>query len=226
MAPALLKKDVPALCIECHDVESERARTAHGGYAIAESRCTGCHEPHASAGKKLVADRAHPPFGDRDCSTCHLPPGEKRAKARTKKNLLAECDGCHDFAKRAASVKVPHAPVREGRCFECHTPHASSREHLLVGSGGALCWRCHEKAQKAMDRPFVHTAVRRGECAKCHAIHGGSEKKLLSTAGADLCTNGHDPNEAAAKAKHAKVPPGTLCTSCHDPHAGPAKLRK
>src|SRR6266498_1182603 len=89
MAPALLKKDVPALCIECHDVESERARTAHGGYAIAESRCTGCHDPHASAGKKLVADRAHPPFGDRDCSTCHLPPGEKRAKARTKTNLVA-----------------------------------------------------------------------------------------------------------------------------------------
>src|SRR6266511_3818674 len=201
MAPALLKKDVPALCIECHDVESERARTAHGGYAIAESRCTGCHDPHASAGKKLVADRAHPPFGDRDCSTCHLPPGEKRAKARTKKNLLAECDGCHDFAKRAASVKVPHAPVREGRCFECHTPHASSREHLLVGSGGALCWRCHEKAQKAMDRPFVHAVPA-------------------------LCTNCHDAADAAMKAKHAKVPPGTLCTSCHDPHAGPAKLRK
>src|SRR6266511_845648 len=130
MAPALLKKDVPALCIECHDVESERARTAHGGYAIAESRCTGCHDPHASAGKKLVADRAHPPFGDRDCSTCHLPPGEKRAKARTKKNLLAECDAAR-FAKS-------WQPSHSARRFFFVRALARTKQNLL-----AECDGCH-----------------------------------------------------------------------------------
>jgi predicted CXXCH cytochrome family protein len=171
MAPALLKKDQPELCLECHEADGEKVRKVHGGYAVAEARCTGCHDPHASPSKKLIAENAHPPFGDRDCSTCHLPPGEKRGTARLKKDILVECDNCHDFAKRAAAVKVAHRPVKEGRCFECHTPHASAREHLLVESGGSLCWGCHEKTQKVLEQPFVHAPVKRGECTRQKACH-------------------------------------------------------
>ncbi len=186
---------------------------------MAEARCTGLSRSARLPAKKLVAEKAHPPFGDRDCSTCHLPPDEKRALARLKKDLLTECDSCHDFAKRAAAVKVPHAPVKAGRCFECHTPHASSRDHLLVEGGGSLCWGCHAKTQKVLEQPFVHSPVKLGECTKCHEIHGGALKKLLVRAGADLCFGCHAPQKALLASSWVHQPFGDGdCASCHDPH--------
>jgi predicted CXXCH cytochrome family protein len=222
MAEALLVRDQPALCAGCHEVEGEAVLEAHAGFPVAEARCTGCHDPHVSRNPKLVADVGHPPFGDRDCSTCHERPGAGTAAAPLKRDLLARCDDCHDFAARAKAVKVAHAPVKAGRCFECHTPHASPREHLLLKAQPELCYGCHEKARAAFAQPHVHTAVRRGQCAGCHAIHGGKEKKLLARTGAELCFECHAGEKKLLEERWVHEPfRSGDCESCHDPHASP-----
>ena len=130
-AEALLRRDQPELCGECHDVAGDDLRKAHAGYSVGAARCTGCHDPHVSPGPKLVAASQHPPFADRDCATCHLAP-DGRGEPRLKRDVLAECNNCHDLGKTRA---------QDVRCFDCHTPHASSRPHLLLGPARGACER-------------------------------------------------------------------------------------
>jgi hypothetical protein len=37
-------------------------------------RCTGCHDPHASAGAGLLREVEHGPFAGRSCEDCHVAP--------------------------------------------------------------------------------------------------------------------------------------------------------
>lgn len=49
---ALLEEPQPKLCYECH--EKDAIEDVPGHSAWLESRCTDCHEPHASASKSLL----------------------------------------------------------------------------------------------------------------------------------------------------------------------------
>jgi predicted CXXCH cytochrome family protein len=169
-SPALLRKDVPELCGECHADEGEAQRAAHGGYAVAGARCTSCHDPHASARKKLVAERLHPPFADGDCRACHEPPGEEPGPARTRRDVLTACGACHlDAAKEA------HAPALEGRCFDCHSPHASPRDHLLTASVGSLCGSCHDPRDARLEAAHAKADRSKG-CTACHDAHAAKRR--------------------------------------------------
>ena len=46
---AHLKKDVPALCIDCHDVKDAALQKAHLDQPFGTANCLQCHNPHQSA---------------------------------------------------------------------------------------------------------------------------------------------------------------------------------
>src|SRR5581483_9237653 len=46
---AHLKKDVPALCIECHDVKDAALQKTHQDQPFGSANCLQCHNPHQSA---------------------------------------------------------------------------------------------------------------------------------------------------------------------------------
>jgi len=117
--------------------------------------------------------------------------------------------------------------VKRGQCFVCHTPHASSREHLVLGGGADLCFKCHgDQARLIQGLPRVHTPVLRGECVRCHAPHGSPNPNMLVKKGTALCLACHDPKKPALRAAHRKAPATGECMRCHDPHSGDPPARR
>jgi len=68
-----LTKDVPALCVDCHDVKDDALVKAHQGQPFATANCIQCHDPHQSAQPKLMQKFLHNPFESKACDTCHSP---------------------------------------------------------------------------------------------------------------------------------------------------------
>jgi predicted CXXCH cytochrome family protein len=159
----LLDRAVPALCAGCHDVQQKTFASAHAPYDARTARCTGCHDPHVSARPGLVADVLHQPFADRDCQTCHVrtPDGAPQVVPAVGKVCLE----CHDLAPSK------HDPVRKGRCSACHSPHASSRPHLAIASGAALCDRCHDRGRPRWKKLHADAGAEGMDCVDCHEAH-------------------------------------------------------
>jgi predicted CXXCH cytochrome family protein len=87
--------------------------------------CLGCHEPHHSTGPGLLVASAHPPFGDRDCASCHDGTAPIADQRQT-------CLQCHDgLPEPAAAGQTVHAPFAEGDCSSCHNPHVARGPALL-----------------------------------------------------------------------------------------------
>jgi predicted CXXCH cytochrome family protein len=67
-----LLADAPGtLCGNCHDITDRRMTQSHRGLVSTGTDCTGCHEPHASEGEKLMLPGQHAPFAERECGSCH-----------------------------------------------------------------------------------------------------------------------------------------------------------
>lgn len=150
----------------------------------------------------------------RDCEACHAQGNPEEHKffltAQSREEL---CRRCHTLPHQ----NVEHAPVREGKCFECHDPHGSDHPHLLVADPKRdLCVRCH--TETARDAKFVHGPVAIGACIVCHQPHGSTQPKLLNQDQKGLCLTCHAEVQAKpGMHAHAALEEG--CTRCHDPHA-------
>jgi predicted CXXCH cytochrome family protein len=235
-APALVKT-MPALCADCHDLADADLSAKHQGAAMAGARCLSCHTPHASKGAALVAEHAHPGFAEKDCAKCHAagqPPGAKSLK----KPAAALCVTCHEIPKRGAAAGakgVPagmagpgssraaglrvHPPAAKGECVSCHTPHASSRDGLLIASTRQLCVTCHQGVIAQSSRSHGHPPASAGECAKCHEPHESAVPGLLVKPALELCSSCHKAltDRIAAGAPHSPVAKGQ-CFKCHASH--------
>lgn len=173
--PFLLKRQAPALCLDCHDVVKADIVKKHGGYAIQASDCTSCHDPHASAKKGLLRPEQHMPFTDKMCDSCHYPPASPPVYPVQKPGGLKNCGDCHDFSAMARMAKA-HDPVKKGECFKCHVPHAASGKHLLNDTPFVLCTRCHDiNAEKPKEAHAMVNAD--GNCTRCHKPHEPSSMK-------------------------------------------------
>ncbi len=157
-----------------------------------------------------------------DCQSCHVqgnPADHKFFLIRPSEQL---CKGCHQLPHEG----MEHAPVREGKCQECHDPHGSDFPRMLKADPKRdLCMKCHDK--NFIGKKFVHGPVVAGACVVCHQPHSSKEPKLLRTNAVTLCLSCHQ--EVADKAgapgmhKHAALDQG--CTRCHDPHASDHKFQ-
>jgi predicted CXXCH cytochrome family protein len=152
--------------MECHDVAADPVARAHAPFGATPGRCTSCHDPHLSGASGLLGALQHQPFKDRECGSCH-PAGRPIVAAE----LAATCADCHDLAKASR-----HRPVRQGRCVACHTPHASSRPHLLIDAAPALCDRCHDRRAQRWKKLHADAGAEGMDCLDCHDAHMSKQK--------------------------------------------------
>jgi len=198
--PALFSLLLPA----AHTVSA-----AEGGCVTAQ-----CHTG------MLKAQHVHP--AAEPCETCHqaatAPHPQKKAKTfKLTEEVPGLCYQCHS---RFGSMKHVHAPVKDGMCTICHTPHDSAEPKLLVQPAKDLCLSCH--ADKGSYK-YAHGPAATGDCVSCHNPHESQNARLLVKTGRDLCFQCHADmqQETAKKFVHQALDGG--CTSCHDPHGSPVK---
>jgi predicted CXXCH cytochrome family protein len=160
--------------------------------AAAADQCLDCHElAEISPGGTVV----HPPFGEKDCGSCHADHGDQERLILTEEgNGL--CAQCHEFAEAkflAAHHKI--APTGKAACIGCHDPHRSPNKRLL--------------------RSELHAPVKAGLCEKCHRGDG----RLLIPINRDFCFLCHQRAAFGRAVQHDPVKK-SRCLDCHDPHGG------
>jgi len=197
---AHLKKDVPALCIECHDIKDASLQKAHQDQPFAGSNCLQCHNPHESAEPKLMQTFLHAPFDSKMCDSCHLPAKDGNV-VLTHADSRALCVSCHDDqAKKIEAAKMQH-PGAQGDCIACHNPHAGKSPGFLQPDPVKACLPCHSDQAEQMKKAVLHQPAYVQGCATCHEPHGGDNAHLLRAA-----------------------TPNNLCLECHGPDANPQEL--
>ncbi len=226
VAPSLLKAEQPAACVRCHKMDGPLLVKKHGGYPVATTRCTSCHDPHGSSTRGMLYDNVHSPVARGLCNQCHEPPAGN--KFATKQSGVLLCKGCHtDDVNKMSSHNRLHRPTMEGdACLTCHSPHASKEPKLVKGSMDVVCGKCHaDSVKRGALSVTPHAPVREAKCTKCHDPHAADQPLMLVRAGiVDLCAGCHDWQ------KHSSHPVGDKfkdprnanlrldCLSCHRAH--------
>jgi len=197
---AHLRKDVPALCVECHDTKDANLQKAHQDQPFAGSNCLQCHNPHESAKPKLMQAFLHAPFDGKMCDSCHLPAKDGKV-VLTNTDSRALCVSCHEEqAKKIEVAKVQH-PGAQGDCIACHNPHAGKTPGFMQPDPVSACLACHSNQADQMKKAHLHEPAFKQGCATCHEPHGNDNLHLLRAAN-----------------------PNPLCLECHGPDSRPKKL--
>jgi predicted CXXCH cytochrome family protein len=198
-----LKKESPALCMDCHDTKDPKLIETHWGQPFVAADCPTCHDPHESNRPKLVREFAHSPLeaGKEACAICHQPPedGKVVLKKASSKEL---CLTCHSkMAEQIQSAKVQH-PGAAGDCTECHDPHAGRTPGLPKADAVSACLRCHGNQAKQHQKKYLHQPAFGLGCGTCHEPHGGGNDHLLRTNNINsLCLECHGPDSKSAPVK-------------------------
>lgn len=156
-----------------------------------------------------------------DCSACHLlvgdPKDHKFSYPVPKEEL---CLKCH----KLPAEKTMHAPVRDGKCLDCHDAHGSEHKAQLVADlNRDLCVKCHSATRD--NKKFVHGPVAVGACATCHKWHSSENPKLLIADANDLCKTCHADTIKNEPGEHIHKAMDDGCVRCHDPHASDHKYQ-
>lgn len=200
-------EDAPEAEAEEEDEAEEETEAA----APVTSDCISskCHTTILS--KAVVHDAAE---GCTDCheevSTPHPSKGVKTFKLT--QDMPDLCSTCHD---EYGKMKTVHSPVADGACTDCHDPHSTTEEKLLIKSVGEVCADCHESQT---DYPNLHGPVSDGDCIACHNPHETDTTALLLLEGTALCLDCHSELEDVMQKKVVHAPLEDGCISCHDPH--------
>ncbi len=133
------------------------------------------------------------------------------------------CYTCHQELKAKFAQGNVHAPVKEGQCDLCHSPHAARFPKLLRYKGADLCYVCHADKKESFTAKTAHAPVKQGQCLNCHDPHASSNKNLLAKSGSELCLSCHDKvRNAPRTVKHMPFEAGD-CLQCHTAHTSPRK---
>jgi len=147
----------PEVCFTCHkDVRSILNRPSHHPILEGKVACSDCHNPHGSAGPKLMARDSV----NATCYTCHM---EKRGPFLWEHMPVTDdCTNCHNpHASTVDNLLKARLPFL---CQQCHEP-TSHRGNIPGFSNGT---------------PYDNGPQSRGitqgrACANCHLnVHGGS----------------------------------------------------
>jgi predicted CXXCH cytochrome family protein len=182
----LLVETTPELCLMCHDVDDEDLSAAHLRADLPSLACTSCHSPHGEGNDHLLARTVHQAILD-GCDTCHEGSSDQ---------LIADgeselCLACHDdIGEAAEAAAVPHPAMEMARCADCHNPHASPQDKLLVAPGGGECTTCHDDKAPG-ENEVAHGIISLVGCRACHEPHGGAGEHLLRVTGSELCLSCH-----------------------------------
>ncbi len=170
----------------------------------------GCHDTF------LKKEVIHPAI-EEDCLSCHESNGEKHPDSTgTQFTLIAEipelCYNCHDQKDNLTYV---HEPVKEGGCLDCHSPHSSDKEGLIIGDEDeSICLSCHELEEGKT----IHAPYEGQECTYCHTPHHSLRQGLLTAEVPDLCFDCHEDLGELTSLTSVHPPFEEECLSCHQPH--------
>ena len=180
----------------------------------------GCHAELAKP--KYV----HEPTVPGKCRRCHEETDGRNHKYRMVAEPPALCFGCHAAVEAKLRDKgtypYHHPSVDQGKCLDCHNPHASGHPMLLrKESEVELCMSCHRKSMPLSGN--VHDPIGMDGCMVCHTGHASEHGGLLRQPVEDLCVECHDDTyEEAVDLAHVHSPvEAKNCTGCHTPHASP-----
>lgn len=149
----------------------------------------------------------HKPYLEKKCNDCHY----AGSMGKLKTPLKDLCYTCHTNFNTAYSSL--HGPVASGNCTQCHNPHRSKLNSLLLEEGNQLCFKCHDKLD--IDSSKIHKTIGDKSCVTCHNPHGGANKGLLQD---NACYECHEKFEATYTYMHGPVGAGGLCVACHESH--------
>jgi len=165
-AGGLAGGDASAVCLACHDKNSQRALWATSPHATADVACTSCHKAHVDKDPILAAS-----------------------------SQPAVCYTCHQGPRMKANLAWRH-PIAEGKmtCASCHAVHGSSGPALVKrDTVNDTCFQCH--AEKRGPFVHSHQPVN-DNCASCHSPHGSSIAGMLTARPPLLCQQCHTPHVA------------------------------
>jgi DmsE family decaheme c-type cytochrome len=203
-----LKKKKPSevsqTCLTCHETSDHPSWNggAHDRRGVGCTDCHSVHEPHSAKGQLRTAaepdtcNRCHSAIRAQSLRTSHHPVREGVMTCSSCHNVhdgskpkLIRADWTNDLCLECHTEKRgpffwEHAPVREN-CLNCHNPHGSNHDKLLVAQQPWLCQRCHLNTRHpgtlysnqnaagqlatASNRAVEHA------CKNCHqAVHGGN----------------------------------------------------
>ena len=170
-----LTKDVPALCIDCHDVKDatcrRRTRAAIRNRQLpAVPRSASVGEAEADAGVPA------PPFADKMCDICHSA-GEgwqsrldQRRHARALRDLPRR-QGEEDRKGESAASR------RAGRMHRLPQPARRQVAGLPAARSGAVpAWRATAIRPIRCKKAHLHQPAFEQGCATCHEPHGGDNE--------------------------------------------------
>jgi predicted CXXCH cytochrome family protein len=155
----------------------------------------------------------HQPYLEKKCDECH----NTGSMGSQKQLMPGLCYQCHtDFGTQ---YTFEHGPSAGGYCTQCHHPHQSKEEKLLVRTGNGLCLQCHDTLL-VVENPF-HKISGETNCITCHNPHGSNNRFLMQPGACYQC---HESFSEKYTVLHGPVAIGH-CAECHLPHsAGSEKL--
>ncbi|MCP4582462.1 MAG: hypothetical protein GY839_12700 [candidate division Zixibacteria bacterium] len=199
-ASKLMSAEQAEICGSCHLTPHQAAMTSTDPHARADLGCLSCHKIHDNENSFLTKDDS-----ENYCLSCHKsvafeferrsahPLGSGNIRCVDCHNLSAindpvlgigfdwTCQECH--SEKSGPFMYEHPVVNShlvegGGCIECHEPHGSSNERLLVQPESGLCLQCHGTPPLHMTQ---HDAIAtKYACAACHTeIHGSYESRVF-----------------------------------------------
>ena len=212
-APADAKPIGEAVCIRCHQLESEHF--THTFHAL------GLH----------AANKADPSIPV--CETCHGPGSAHVTSPETNGYILGftnhsstpievqtrTCLACHEGGPRDHWSGSIHQ--RNGlSCSDCHNPMAkfSVEGSMAKASINETCATCHKDIELQFHRRS-HMPLPEGQmsCDDCHNPHGSITNPLLKTNTVnETCYECHAEKRGPFIFEHAPVREN--CLNCHTPH--------
>lgn len=188
------------LCSRCHQPHTEMGTVGFDPHIGQDLACVDCHSVHNANVSLLLDDKAE------FCGKCHVAVKNDFRK-RSNHPLIGEnvtCISCHDFTSEGSpmyghgleatcanchpEIIGPYLYEHEAistfstegddGCINCHEPHGSVNDRLLVQTGDNLCKQCH-------GIPPGHLTNHGGvgtlySCITCHSgVHGSYTNRAL-----------------------------------------------
>jgi len=161
--PVLSKKTQTEVCYACHkDQRSDSKKISHHPIEEGKVVCADCHNPHGSAGPKLLKKNTV----TETCFMCHA---EKRGPLLWEHQPVAEdCTNCHTpHGSNISPLLKSRAPFL---CDECHNGPHNSKSPYAAAVGGI-----QSGLTAAAGSPINPSSSAAGRaCMNCHVMVHGS----------------------------------------------------